>query len=266
MPATKTPQARLAAVVRGVLRRAGAEAVVRLRRHPDLPCPPLQPWVEVLAAAAGPLLTAYFHRGGRGAARRILEAVRHLAARPGKKMLSPRYRVKDLDWARLTPEMIFDILHPGVALAIQTMAFDFAESTLATLTMEVDEAMTSLRETLGTALSAGEGLREIAARVRQIFDDRDKAILIARTEAQRSIYAGEVYAAKRSGVVKGHKWLCGPACCPKCQELDGRQVALGQPFTTAGSRKAAYAVVYHPPLHPRCRCSMLAVIDPRYLP
>ena len=263
MTAVRTPQARLAAVVRGVLRRAGAEAVVRLRRHPDLPCPPLRPWVEVLAAAAGPLLTAYFHRGGRGAARRILAAVRR---RPRPKMLPPNYRVKDLDWARLTPEMIFDILHPGVANAIQAMAFDFAESTLATLTMEVDEAMAALRETLGAALSAGEGLREIAARVRLIFDDRDKAILIARTEAQRSIYAGEVYAAKRSGVVKGHKWLCGPACCPKCQELDGKEVSLGQPFTTHASRKAAYAVVYHPPLHPRCRCSLLAVIDPRYLP
>ena len=162
--------------------------------------------------------------------------------------------------------LIFDALSPLVPEAVRRLAFAFADSTLATAVREVAVALGLLRDELSEGLSEGEGARELTRRVRAIFDDPVRAETIARTEAQRAVYGGEVAAAQRSGVVKALRWLAAPACCDVCQAIDGKEVPMGTPFATGVGKNPAYSVIMHPPYHPRCRCSIQHVIDPRYLP
>ncbi len=248
----------LAAAVRGRLRRAGAEAAARLRHQPlaSARCPPLRGHVAPLAEAAMPYLLPCFARGGNRAARQILAAVGR-----GK-----HFRPAIEKMGSLTLRLIFDALHPLVGEAVRVLAFTFAQSTLATLTREVNVALALLRGELLEGLQEGEGMRELARRVLTIFGDPARAETIARTEAQRAVYAGEVMAARQSGVVTGLKWLAAPACCDACQALDGKVVPLGAPFATGVGKNPAYSVILHPPYHPNCRCSVTQVIDPRYLP
>ena len=250
----------LAAAVRSRLRMAGAEVRARLRHQPpgSWRCPPLRSHLAPLAEAAMPLLLPYFTKGGERAARQILAAT----AKPRGKA----FRAHVEKMGSLALRLVFQALHPLVGEAVRQMAFAFAASTLATATREVNSALDLLRLALYEGLSEGEGLRELARRLGAIFDSPKRAELIARTEAQRAVYAGEVMAARQSGVVSGLKWLSAPACCDICAALDGKEVPLGAPFATGVGKNPAYSSVYHPPYHPRCRCSITQVIDPRFLP
>lgn len=105
---------------------------------------------------------------------------------------------------------------------------------------------------------------------------RDRALTIARTETMRASNRGQQLmwtAARNEGLLPAdfrQRWLVTPddRLCPRCAPMGGREVQLGYLFreTETGvlpsQRKPAArpANVLSPPLHPRCRCVLIAVI------
>ncbi len=259
---TRPSLSRLARVLLALLKRVGAEVTSRLRHaHISLfRCPTLFHWVGPLAEAAARYLRLYFVRGGNRAAMRIAGVMTG-----GRRKADFAWVCKGVGGLRNLARQIFNAAHSFVAEAVRRLSLDFAYSTLATLAKDVNDAASGLREELQEGLEEGEGLRQLAGRVRRIFTDPAKAETIARTEVQRSVYAGEVLAARQSGVVVGHRWLSAPGCCPLCCGIDGKVVRLGEPFLTGVGGNLSYSTVFHPPAHPRCRCALEAAIDPKYL-
>lgn len=83
-----------------------------------------------------------------------------------------------------------------------------------------------------------------------------RAEMIARTETAIADIQGNMYVYDQTGLVEGKEWLTAPDCCPKCNELNGKIVALHATFVEGGYFK-------DPPLHPHCRCDVLPVLIER---
>ena len=62
-------------------------------------------------------------------------------------------------------------------------------------------------------------------------------------------------AAQEAGVER-HTWLASSDACEKCLELDGKTVAIGEPFYV-DPKGGPYAVCLHPPRHVHCFCSLV---------
>jgi SPP1 gp7 family putative phage head morphogenesis protein len=157
----------------------------------------------------------------------------------------------------------FDVFNPQILEAIRRLVFDFAQSTLVTRKQEVEAAYAQLQAELAEGLEQGETIRNLARRIQGIFDDPQRAYVIARTEAMRATQAGSVLAAQKSGVVQKKQWLASSLSCPECKALAGKEVALDQPFVILPGG-GSYAVVYHPPYHPNCTCDITYVLSPEY--
>lgn len=100
-----------------------------------------------------------------------------------------------------------------------------------------------------------------------------RADMLAKTGAIWSVNEGAQQRYKAAGVT-AEQWLTtkDDARCPYCKGMDGVVVRTGDPFWTAGSEygnpenvdrslKLPFEV-QHPPLHPRCRCSLVPVVQP----
>lgn len=130
---------------------------------------------------------------------------------------------------------------------------------------------------LGDGLQAGATIDELADGVQEwagrAGDDdratRNRAVTIARTEAQRAMRSAEVEAWKSSGIVEGKTWLLAPDPCEFCQamadQFEKNAVGIDQAFLTRGSvltgsdggeLELDYENIDGPPLHPNCRCSL----------
>lgn len=81
----------------------------------------------------------------------------------------------------------------------------------------------------------------------------------------RAYHAGQELAAKQSGVVAGKRWLASSDACERCLALDGKVVALGEPFIVL-PEGGPYATVMYPPLHPKCQCSWTEVLNEEWEP
>lgn len=145
----------------------------------------------------------------------------------------------------------FNVFNLEVLDAVRTMAMHFVESTLATVVKDVADAYEALREQLGAALSRGEALRDISAKVLRIFDEPDRAFRIATTEASRAMHAGQVYVAKVNGV-ETKEWLASSDACDFCKSLDGKEVGIDEPFYVHSGGNRAYRKIMAPPAHPHC--------------
>jgi hypothetical protein len=150
----------------------------------------------------------------------------------------------------------FDLFNPRIREQVRGWVFSFCESTLATATMEVNDALAELHESLLAGLEHGERQAALVERVQRLFSDPRKAHLIAITESSRAVHGGGRLAALDSGVVTEHEWLASADCCDRCRVLaDMGPIPINQPYTTSASTNAAYAIVWHPGLHPSCYCS-----------
>lgn len=130
---------------------------------------------------------------------------------------------------------------------------------------------------LGDGLQAGATIDELADGVQEwagrAGDDdratRNRAVTIARTEAQRAMRSAEVEAWRSSGIVEGKTWLLAPDPCEFCQamadQFEKNAVGIDQAFLTRGSvltgadggeLELDYENIDGPPLHPNCRCSL----------
>jgi len=139
-----------------------------------------------------------------------------------------------------------------------------------------------LRKELMEAVADGESIPKIRERVMQVFEriTESRAELIARTEVLKASNRGRWIAMRQSGVVEGKQWEAtgDNRVCPRCSEMDGRTMALGKPYFKKGETVTFtgtednpapegglestfdYEEIQHPPLHPDCRCTLLAIV------
>ena len=118
-----------------------------------------------------------------------------------------------------------------------------------------------IRQTLNVGMLRGEGYRKLVARLGKSFNDGTKlaereAITLARTYVQSAnVAAMEAVYRANADVVTGERWSSvlepgyrntGRGTCMRCAALDGREWKLGEARPPC-------------PLHPRCRCVILAV-------
>lgn len=100
------------------------------------------------------------------------------------------------------------------------------------------------------SLLKGEGTREIAARIRSVANmAKSRADMIARTETIRAFNTAAEKRYKLAGVKK-YQFIAAKEerTCMRCLSHDGKIYR----FDDAGAPK--------PPLHPRCRCTIVPVI------
>ena len=159
----------------------------------------------------------------------------------------------------------WSVVNPHTERMIDEAALAFCESTNATTSLALDEALAQTREALRQGIvEQGEALPALTKRINAIFDGAEKwrARRIAWTETSRAVHAAQEQAAVASGVVTGWKWLISGDACPLCFAVAARcpAVKLGQPFAVIGD-DPHYAKVKFPPLHPHCACSIEEVLD-----
>jgi uncharacterized protein with gpF-like domain len=153
---------------------------------------------------------------------------------------------------------------------IDDWTWNIASSSTASLADEINDALLDLGEdaTLG---ERGEELERLLGL------STNKARMIARTSSIWAYNEGSLDAMEEMGV-QVVEWQTGgdDLVCPFCSALNGVRVELGTPFAEGGVElevegtnakgksvtlsMTPYLDVYHPPLHPNCRCAMLPVI------
>lgn len=178
-----------------------------------------------------------------------------------------------LKYITKNPELegAFDVENPNVEEFINDYSYKFAEEVM-------DVTTEDLQELFKQAMEGGESIRDITGRVKELFDGYStaRAELIARTETIRASNYAAIESYKQSGVVRAKEWLVtsDDRLCPLCQEMDGTVIELDDnfvdfedEFTGGGETMTAdYEAVGGPPLHPNCRCTLIPVVDERYLP
>ena len=154
----------------------------------------------------------------------------------------------------------FDVFNPRVLDAIRDAVFAFCDATNQTATRDLGQAIQDLRRELSAGLERGEALRELTARVQEIFDDPARAFRIATTEASRAVHTGQYLAAVDSGVVQGKRWLLSSDACPICKGIAATnpEVSLDEDFAVIGT--GPYSRIPYPPAHPHCQCSWTEVL------
>ncbi|QDU81551.1 Phage portal protein [Polystyrenella longa] len=159
---------------------------------------------------------------------------------------------------------VFSVTNPETVKAIDKIVYAFCQSTVESTTKSLNDALTQLRDELSQGLETGDSIQLMTKKVNDIFEGLTKnhAQMIARTESARAHHMGFIQGCKDSGVVSGLKWLASPDDPDgRCKELDGKVVKLDGSFITGQSNKPEYSNIQMPPLHPRCKCQLLAVID-----
>jgi len=172
----------------------------------------------------------------------------------------------------------FDVTNPAVQNLLQARTIRFAKEVVGT-------TETQIRKRLATGIAAGEGMPTLRNRIKDYFEGDaipNRAEMIARTETIWASNAGAEEAYVQSGVVSGKEFLTAEderVCifCKAAGERFGEEhgIKLGEAFYKLGDkisghdsdldRTATYEITYEnvrfPPLHVRCRCTLIPVID-----
>lgn len=247
----------IARMLAGLWKRQAADIIATLTRHGKLPRtrPRLDSWLKPMADA---LLPVYRDLAGK-AGRRLALSLRDRRKTVRRSFTWTTKIMPTATSGAMTPGELFDVLHPRVDEALRRMVYHFCQSANETVSGMLFAEANRLRVEIGEGLREGEALLELTARVRQIFNDPLRAYVIARTEGNRAMSAGETLAAQESGVVKGKRWLPSPESCQLCQDMAKRGViALDEAYIVDG--KGPYAEVQHPPRHPNCVCTQTFVV------
>jgi SPP1 gp7 family putative phage head morphogenesis protein len=110
---------------------------------------------------------------------------------------------------------------------------------------------TMLRGLITDAVETGKSGGQLSKDIREASAfSKDRADMIARTEAAYAKVQGEVVGWKESGVVGGKQWNADAEnCCDECADVDGTIIGIDDEFPLGD-----------PPAHPNCRCNLLAVL------
>jgi len=218
----------------------------------------LAPWLAQFQQVAYGDLLAYHEEGMRTQAQELLHTI---SRTPRAKSLRSLVR-KNFPSRFASIDFSFDLLRFEVLEEIRRAAFALARTTFATAELEARKAVQAAREQLRQGISTGETTRELNARFFQIFADPYKAARIAQTEASNAFHGGQMFAARKSNVVTGLRWLASSDACKEiCLPLNGKVVKIGEPFYKH-PKPGPYQFVYHPAAHPHCFCAMVSVVSP----
>ena len=129
-----------------------------------------------------------------------------------------------------------------------------------------------IRREIANGLELGESIDKIRKRVQARLGEtfiKNRAENIARSETIYASNAGAEQGYIQSGVCEGKKWLTAidERTCDLCLDMDGRTAILGSSFDIE-SLKEDYGWTFdytdgempHPPLHSRCRCTIIPVL------
>jgi len=156
----------------------------------------------------------------------------------------------------------------------------FFDETLPKLANGINEKTANdLNEALRAGMAEGETLRDLSKRIKTVFNNKQawESDRIARTETCRAQMFATEQSMIQSGVVKAKIWSAAGDPCPWCSEMEGRTMALGEPYFTefdsmnvetvgaGGEPKTQtlsfeFGAVDGPPLHPNCRCTLIEVM------
>ena len=158
----------------------------------------------------------------------------------------------------------FEVVNPKLSEAVDAASSKFAQSTNQTTSLELSDALDTLRDELRQGLLTGDPIRELTMRVQGVFDlaEKTRAMTIAATEASRATHHAQVLAGEASGVVIGYRWLLSADACPVCIAIaeSNPEVEPGGSFAKFGDNPE-YSDVQFPPAHPNCQCSMTEILD-----
>lgn len=169
--------------------------------------------------------------------------------------------VGDDAMATLIAGVGFDVTNPRVADFVRDRKFKFAGD----VTNTTYEAV---RGELLAGIDAGEGIPKLRKRIEDVFENasRVRSEMIARSEVIRASNFGAEEAYKQSGVVSGKEWLTAfdERTCDQCAAMNGKIVELGTNYFEKGEEfmglKLDYEDVGYPPLHVKCRCTIVPVL------
>lgn len=169
-----------------------------------------------------------------------------------------------------------DLQGAGVAFESMTLPTDQVEKHVRRLTRDfasevVDVVGDDVYEAVKEGLKAEENVQGIAKRIAAVYGEkRDSAAeRIARTEVNRALNAGAQETWKSAGIVQ-NEWLASVDACEFCTAMNGKRVALGEPFVKSGATirgadggtyTAKYGAVLHPTLHPNCTCTVVPIVE-----
>jgi len=167
---------------------------------------------------------------------------------------------------QLTTERQFDPLNPRVVNSLINHKANSARQINHT-------TLKQLRKTLSEGMAENETLIELRKRLENEYEgfDRYKAMVVARTETIWAWNAGAVEGYKQSGMVEKKQWVSSgdERTCGFCTDMDGQIIAVQSAFWDKGDIMQSngsklsfeYEEVEHPPMHPMCRCTVVAVIE-----
>lgn len=154
-------------------------------------------------------------------------------------------------------DSLFSTVQPNLKEGVDKATLLFCEDTNKTTSIELDKALTMLREEITQGLIEGDVKNAMMERVQKVFEgaSNERAFRIGVTEASRGQHAGLEITAQESGVAKGKTWLLSSDACDLCKPLSGKSVELGANFLVDG--EGPYSEIPYPPRHPNCRCTIL---------
>lgn len=167
---------------------------------------------------------------------------------------------------QIAEEQVFAPMNPKVFSALEKQRIGSVQSTNS-------DVVRRLRKTLAMGLELNETIPDLRKRVIGVFDSLERygAERIARTETIWAWNEGAVQGYIQSGVVEKKQWLSSgdSRSCDFCPTLDGKVISIEANYFDKGSKyevgerslSFVYEDVGHPPLHPNCRCAIVAIIE-----
>lgn len=168
--------------------------------------------------------------------------------------------------AKLEVDAAFDVVNPEVQKWLKEYVPVFSNN------LEAVSAE-KLRRELMAGLDAGESIPELIKRVNGTYANwnKQRSFDIAQNQVIRASNRSANFAYIQSGVVRKKQWLThhDKRTCDFCAEMDGKIVSvetdffeIGETFTVKKrTMKIDYEDITTAPLHNRCRCSVIPVIE-----
>ena len=116
--------------------------------------------------------------------------------------------------------------------------------------------------------------REVMTLLEESGISADRSQAIARTETANAYMEGQTASWEDSGVVTGKKWLVSPFACEFCEAASAafatQAIGLRDSFYAQGTQLTGikggvmsldFSTINGPPLHPNCRCDLLAELE-----
>lgn len=177
----------------------------------------------------------------------------------------------NLELEQLILGVTFDIEDPKVSAFLGNRSFKFAFETNA-------GTQRALQMAFQESILEGEGIPQLTKRINAIFTSKTEyqAERMARSEVIRASNFAAEQAYLQSGVVTMKEWIVSRdnRLCPFCKPMAGKKVVVGFVYFQQGdvahgtsetgepvSLALNYEDIFHPPLHPQCRCTLVPVVD-----